>query len=148
MIKKYLLLLLKLNVNYAKSNDLPISYQENKNLLKQMFEKLLNTMNSLSNYTIIRENQNLENCGFEKQRFADEKNDSQNIDNVKSPEFFIIEREIFYNCSWLLLKLLKVKKKLKKIKFYIKKDRTNTLIINLSLPKIRYIIIKYIFKNR
>ena len=92
-------------------HKLPETYTEVNSNQISLFSKTLETLHYLSEYTILREKENLENCSFEKQRCIEEQNERHNNyeeATPKVPEFFKVEQEIASLCGALMTSLLEV----------------------------------------
>ena len=67
--------------------------------------KLLDSITKISDYTIIRQKQNLENSQYEKNQYYIQINERPN-ENIKLPEFFSTEADIANVCLDLLLNII------------------------------------------
>lgn len=73
--------------------------------MRKFAVKLLDSITKISEYTLLREKQNLENCQYEKTQYMQQLSEKQN-EEVRVPEFFITEAEIVNVCLDLLLSLI------------------------------------------
>ena len=73
--------------------------------MRKFAVKLLDSITKISEYSLLREKQNLENCQYEKAQYMQQLSEKQN-EEVRVPEFFITEAEIVNVCLDLLLSLI------------------------------------------
>ena len=87
--------------------NLSIVFQPYPDILTCLCLKLLDTIHAVCEYSILREQQNLENCQVEKENFQKsyQSKDSK-PDFSKAPAFFIEEADILFYCQEFLLSII------------------------------------------
>lgn len=81
-------------------------FQNDPMILSTIATKLLDTIFLICDYTIIREQNNFENCLNEKENFSKSyQSINGRLDNSKMPIFFIEEADILYYCQEFLLSI-------------------------------------------
>lgn len=83
----------------------PEVYLKNKEKLKKFAIKLLDSISKISEYTILREKNNLENCLYEKSQYSQQLAEKPS-EEARIPDFFITEAEIVNVSLDLLLNLI------------------------------------------
>ena len=84
--------------------------KKNNNMSEKLFQKVLDSMHNICEYSFIRESKNLENCVQEKQNYfmsLKEQNNELNSEIINPPEFFVLEAEIVGNSQEIALNLIK-----------------------------------------
>lgn len=106
--KKYIATLLKIVNFYVELWKFPENYQKNNEKMKQISTKLLESLSKISEFTLLREKNNLENCQYEKENYFNKVNErNENKEEVKPPEFWVVEADILSGCFELFLGVLK-----------------------------------------
>lgn len=87
--------------------NLSLVFQPYPNILTNLCLKLLDTIHAVCEYSIHREQQNLENCQVEKDNYQKSyQSNHSKPDFSKAPAFFIEEADILFYCQEFLLSII------------------------------------------